>query len=71
MIRLRTIADGSRFVLLRDGKSYRRVSADPQWLPKIYVIDEATGKRTHLNHMVYVGPIIKPHIRPKLRKDAR
>lgn len=43
---------------------------DPQWLPKIYVIDETTGERTHLNFMVYVRPIVKPRVRPKLRRDG-
>lgn len=68
--RLRTVADGVRFVLLRSGKTYRRIGHDPQWLPKIYVIDETTGERTHLNFMVYVRPIVKPRVRPKLRRDG-
>ena len=68
--RLREVNDGTRFVLCRNGERYRRVAADLQWLPKIFVVDLSSGRETHLHFMSYVTPIVKPHLKLKLRKDS-
>lgn len=53
-MRLREVTDGTRFVLCRNGERYRRVAADLQWLPKIFVVELSSGRETHL-HFVSVS----------------